>query len=69
MHREYVYEVKPLLTAGENTLRLEFKSPRRYFAQQQHKHYLYMNDGDTLPGAAHLRVPPCRTWAFSGAWS
>ena len=55
MHREYVYEVKPLLTAGENTLRLEFKSPRRYFAQQQHKHYLYMNDGDTLPGAAHLR--------------
>ena len=27
MHREYVYEVKPLLTAGENTLRLEFKSP------------------------------------------
>ena len=55
MHREYVYEVKPLLTAGGNTLRLEFKSPRRYFAQQQHKHYLYMNDGDTLPGAAHLR--------------
>ena len=55
MHREYVYEVKPLLTPGENTLRLEFKSPRRYFARQQHKHYLYMNDGDTLPGAAHLR--------------
>ena len=49
MHREYVYEVKPLLTAGENTLRLEFKSPRRYFAQQQHKHYLYMNDGDHPP--------------------
>ena len=55
MHREYVYEVKPLLTPGENTLRLEFKSPRRYFARQQHRHYLYMNDGDTLPGAAHLR--------------
>ena len=55
MHREYVYEVKPLLTAGENTLRLEFKSPRRYFAQQQHKHYLYMNDGDTLNAGVLVR--------------
>lgn len=55
MHREYVYEVKSLLNPGENTLRLEFKSPRRYFSEQQRRHYLYMNDGDTLPGAAHLR--------------
>ena len=55
MHREYVYDVKPLLRPGENILRLEFKSPRQYFAQEQSRHYLYMNDGDTLPGAAHLR--------------
>lgn len=55
MHREYVYQVKSLLKPGENTLRLEFKSPRRYFSDQQRRHYLYMNDGDTLPGAAHLR--------------
>src|SRR5699024_9455558 len=38
-----------------NRLRLEIQSPRRYFAEAQHKHYLYMNDGDTIPGAAHLR--------------
>lgn len=55
MHRTYVYSVENLLKSGENTLRLEFKSPRRYFTQEQQKHYLYMNDGDTLPGTAHLR--------------
>ncbi len=55
MHREYVYDVKHLLRPGDNTLRLEFKSPRQYFAREQSRHYLYMNDGDTLPGAAHLR--------------
>lgn len=55
MHRTYRYEVKSLLQPGENCLRLEFQSPTRYFARQQAKHYLYMNDGDTLPGAAHLR--------------
>ena len=55
MHRTYVYEVKPLLKAGENTLRLDFKSPTKYFAQRHQRHYLYTNDPDTLPGAAHLR--------------
>ncbi len=55
MHREYTYEIKHLLVPGENQLRLEFKSPRKFFADRQRKHYLYMNDGDTLPGAAHLR--------------
>lgn len=56
MHRTYVYEVKELLNAGENTLRLEFQSPVRYFTEEQRKHYLYMNDGDTIPGTAHLRT-------------
>ena len=55
MHRTYVYEVKTLLLPGKNTIRLEFSSPMRYFAEAQRRHYLYMNDGDTLPGAAHLR--------------
>ncbi len=55
MHRTYVYDVKALLKPGENVLTLDFASPRRYFAQEQSRHYLYMNDGDTLPGAAHLR--------------
>ncbi len=55
MHRTYTYSVKSLLKTEENELRLDFKSPRKYFAREQQRHYLYMNDGDTLPGAAHLR--------------
>lgn len=55
MHRTHVLYVHDVLVEGENTLRLEFKSPTRYFAREQHRHYLYMNDGDTIPGAAHLR--------------
>ncbi len=55
MHRTYRYSIRSWLTEGENILRLEFKSPLKYFAREQRRHYLYMNDGDTVPGAAHLR--------------
>ena len=55
MHRTHVLYTYDHLVEGENTLRLEFKSPTRYIAREQHRHYLYMNDGDTIPGAAHLR--------------
>ena len=56
MHRTYSYQVKDWLQPGENQLRLDFKSPVRYFTEEQRKHYLYMNDGDTIPGTAHLRT-------------
>ena len=55
MHRTHIIPVNDELRRGENTLRLDFKSPTRYFAREQHRHYLYMNDGDTIPGAGHLR--------------
>ena len=55
MHRTHIIPVNDELRAGENTLRLEFKSPTRYFAREHQRHYLYMNDGDTIPGTAHLR--------------
>lgn len=55
MHRTYVFSVKEWLLPGENILRLDFASPVNYFTQEQQKHYLYMNDGDTIPGTAHLR--------------
>ena len=55
MHRTYVFDVKNRLIPGKNRLKLEFSSPMRYFAEAQRRHYLYMNDGDTLPGTAHLR--------------
>ena len=55
MHRSYTFDVKDLLRCGENRLRLDFSSPIRYFRERNERHYLYTNDGDTLPGAAHLR--------------
>lgn len=55
MHRTYVFSVKELLHSGENTLRLAFSAPVPFFTREQQKHYLYMNNGDTIPGAAHLR--------------
>ncbi len=55
MHRTYTYEVKNLLHPGRNELRLDFSSPTRYFREKNARHYLFTNNGDTLPGAAHLR--------------
>ncbi len=54
MHRRYIFDVKPLLTLGANCLRLEFGSPTQYFAKMNARHFVRTN-GDTIPGAAHLR--------------
>lgn len=53
MHRKYEYDIKKLVKE-KNILRLEFKSPTKYFDKMEKEHHLYMN-GDTLPGASHLR--------------
>ena len=55
MHRVYTYEVKSKVRAGENSLRLEFHSPTRYFAERDRRHRVYGNNPDTIEGAAHLR--------------
>lgn len=54
MHRAYTYDVKSLLKVGKNTLELDFSSPTEYFEKMNNKHWLWTN-GDTLPGACHLR--------------
>ena len=54
MHRTYTYDVKERLVLGENTLRLDFSSPLPYFRKMNDKHFIFMN-GDTIPGACHLR--------------
>lgn len=54
MHRTYSYDVKRRVHLGENALRLVFHSPTKYFAEMDHKHFLYTNF-DSVPGAAHLR--------------
>ncbi|MBQ7907415.1 MAG: glycoside hydrolase family 2 protein [Clostridia bacterium] len=53
MHRMYEYDVKSL-AKHKNQIRLEFKAPIPYFEKMESAHHLYMN-GDTLPGASHLR--------------
>ena len=53
MHRKYEYDVKNI-AREKNELRLEFSSPIKYFEEKEREHHLYMN-GDTLPGASHLR--------------
>ena len=68
MHRTYVFDVKNRLIPGKNRLKLEFSSPMRYFAEAQRRHYLYMNDGDTLPGTAHLRKAMYQSgWDWGGS--
>ncbi|MBO4949572.1 MAG: glycoside hydrolase family 2 protein [Clostridia bacterium] len=54
MHRAYTYDVKSLLKLGKNTLELDFSSPTKHFEKMNNKHWLWTN-GDTIPGACHLR--------------
>ncbi|MBO5286838.1 MAG: glycoside hydrolase family 2 protein [Clostridia bacterium] len=53
MHRMYEYDIKAL-ARDKNEIRLDFKSPINYFEKMDKLHYMYMN-GDTIPGASHLR--------------
>ena len=54
MHRRYIFDIKEYAHIGKNTIRLEFSSPVNYFKKMNEKHFLQTN-GDTIPGAAHLR--------------
>ena len=54
MHRRYIFDIKPLISVGKNTIRLEFSSPTEYFKAMNNKHFVQTN-ADTIPGAAHLR--------------
>lgn len=53
MHRMYEYDIRGL-AREKNEIRLFFKSPLEYFEKMEKSHHLYTN-GDTVPGAAHLR--------------
>lgn len=54
MHRRYIFDIKKLISVGKNEIRLEFDSPVKYFKEMNDKHFLQTN-GDTIPGAVHLR--------------
>ena len=53
MHRMYEYDIKGI-AKEKNEIKLEFKSPIRYYEMMEISHHLYTNS-DSIPGAAHLR--------------
>ena len=53
MHRMYEYDVTAL-AKEKNVIKLHIKAPIPYFEKMEASHHLYTN-GDTIPGAAHLR--------------
>ncbi|HLA98350.1 MAG TPA: glycoside hydrolase family 2 protein, partial [Anaerolineales bacterium] len=58
MFRQYRWDVKPLLKAGENDLRLVFDSPVRFAAAQQALRPM-PGVAQAIPGGPYLRKAPC----------
>ncbi|MGI5976702.1 MAG: beta-mannosidase [Candidatus Limivicinus sp.] len=54
MHRRWEFDVKSLLTAGENTIRIFFRSPVAYVTEKQREFPLY-GSSCTTDGYPHLR--------------
>jgi beta-mannosidase len=59
MFRQFRWDVKPLLKAGENDLRIIFDSPVRFAAAQQ---AIFPMPGvaQAIPGGPYLRKAPCQ---------
>ena len=57
MFRRWEWDVKPLLIAGENEIRIVFGSPLRFIAGKQAQ--LPLQGGGDIPGGPHLRKAPC----------
>ena len=58
MFRQYRWDVKPLLKAGENDLRIGFDSPVRFAAAQQAIRPM-PGVSHAIPGGPYLRKAPC----------
>ena len=54
MHRTFTYDVKDLLKAGKNTLKLHFSSPVEYIKKMQKRRDMHI-PLHTIRGASHLR--------------
>jgi beta-mannosidase len=59
MFRQYRWDVRPLLKADENQLRIVFDSPVRFAAAQQAIRPL-PGVSQAIPGGPHLRKAPCQ---------
>ena len=54
MHRTYIFPIKDDLRSGENSIRIEFKSPVRYAGMMDMKDPLW-GTNHTMPGYQHIR--------------
>ncbi|HSB03081.1 MAG TPA: glycoside hydrolase family 2 protein [Anaerolineales bacterium] len=61
MFRRWEWNVKGVLRAGENELRVLFGSPVRFIAAKQEQ--LPLQGGGDIPGGPHLRKAPCH-WGW-----
>jgi beta-mannosidase len=59
MFRQYRWQVKPSIRAGENELLVHFASAVQFAAQQQAKRPM-MGVSQAIPGGPHLRKAPCQ---------
>ena len=64
MYRQYRWEVKPLLKAGQNDLRILFSSPVRFITDHQSKRSL-PSPIHSIAGGPHLRKAP---YQFGWDW-
>jgi beta-mannosidase len=62
MFRKYWWEVKALLTSGENTLTIHFASPVRYVQEKMAEREM-RGVTQAIPGGPHLRKAPCQ-WGW-----
>ena len=61
MFRRWEWDVKELLRAGENEIRVIFGSPIRFITGKQEQ--LALTGGGDIPGGPHLRKAPCH-WGW-----
>jgi beta-mannosidase len=61
MFRQWEWDVKDLLRAGENEIRIYFGSPVRFITGKQAQ--LPLLGGGDIPGGPHLRKAPCH-WGW-----
>ena len=59
MFRRYEWEVKGLLQAGDNELRIDFRSPVQFCAAEDARRPL-RGVTQAIPGGPHLRKAPCQ---------
>ena len=54
MHRQYEFDIKHLLTEGNNSIDIRFKSPTKFITDKHQARPLW-NAGDAMDGMAHIR--------------